>query len=452
MISRFRRSQLLVSSAICATACAMAPQAALAGGFALEHQNAAALANAFAGVEAERGKIAYAAYNPASIAAITAAEFDISATGVSLITDYENASGALLGVAPIVGTTKGRGVVPTSVVPNITIATPIGDRLSIGVIVNSRFGLKTDYGPTSVVRYQARHSELSTVEISPIAAFKITDAISVGGGMRFQFADLNLSSTIDAGGIAAASMVPGFLPQTSDLGATFKANDWAIGYTAGAQIDLSPQFHAGVSWLSRIDHDFNGEAIFDLAGSGAGQTLNALAGLFAADRFATSIATPGSVQFGARFDASDRFALLASGKRTFWSSFDVIQLSFNDGATPPETVTQNWSDSWQASFGGEWKTTSETTLRAGVMWDQSPVNAAFSHPRVPDGDRFWIGAGLSQAFGERVGVDVGIAYAFFKDAHFALTGAEPENLFRGSFAGDFGFSAVAVSGTLRYKF
>ena len=370
---------------------------AAAGGFTLEHQNAAALGRAFAGAEAERGEPAFAAYNPASIAGIANAEIDLSATGFFPMTRYDNASGTLLGVAPVAGDTADEGVIPSALIPNVTIAFPVSDRLTLGLVANAPFGLKTRYSETSAVRYQARDSELKVIELTPVIALEITDNFAIGAGLRLQYADLSLTSTIDAGGIAAASLIPGFAPQSSDLDASFKGDDIDLGYVIGAQAALSPRLHAGVSFHSKVDHGISGDAQFDLAGSAAGQILNGAAGLFGADRFSTSLATPGSVAFGGRFAATDRFALLSSGKRTFWSSFDVVAVAFNDGATPPEVVTQNWSDSWQASLGAEFEATKSTTLRAGLMWDQSPVNETFEHPRVPDGDRVWFAAGVSQA-------------------------------------------------------
>lgn len=425
---------------------------ALAGGFTLEHQNAAALGRAFAGAEAERGEPAFAAYNPASIAGIANAEIDISATGFFPKTHYDGASGTLLGVAPVVGGGSGDGVIPSAVIPNITIAFPVTDRLTFGLVANTPFGLKTSYDETSAVRYQARDSELTVIDLTPVIALEVADGLAIGAGFHVQYADLSLTSTIDAGGIAAANLIPGFAPQSSDLDATFNGDDIDFGFSIGALADLSSRLQAGVSYHSKIEHGIAGDARFDLAGSVAGQVLNGAAGLFGADRFSTELATPGSIAIGARLDATDRLALLASGKRTFWSSFDVVAIAFNDGATPPEVVTQNWNDSWQASLGAEVKAGPSTTLRAGLMWDQSPVNKAFAHPRVPDGDRVWFAAGVSQAFGARVSGDLGIAYAVFDDTHFALDGAAPENLFRGAFTGNYEIEAIAVSGTLRLQF
>lgn len=410
------------------------------------------MGSAFAGAAATPSDPGFAAYNPASIAGIDRAEASASVTGVFPSVSYANANATLLGFAPVAGTAADDGIIPDALVPNISIAAPLGDRLTIGLVANATFGLKTDFASDSIVRYQAQHSELTVFEVTPMAAFEVSPALSIGAGLRIQHMDLSLTSVIDAGGIAAASMIPGFLPGGSDLPAAFDAKDTAFGYAVGLQADLTPQLHVGLSYLSKVSHDLDGKARFDLASSPAAQILNGAAGLFAADRFTSELATPATAALGLRFAASDRFTLLGAARLMFWSSFDVVSLAFNDGATPVETVTQNWKDSWLLSVGGEYEAGTATTLRAGFMFDESPVNDAFATPRIPDGDRYWLAAGISQNLGDKLSADIGLAYAFFSDRPINLDGAAPENLFRGALTADFSTEVFAASLRLRYKF
>lgn len=425
---------------------------ASAGGFNLEHQNAEAMGAAFAGAEAKDGDAGFAAYNPAALGGIDGAEINVSATAIWPITRYENASAALLGVAPVSGLSGERGVIDFAVVPNLSIGAPVTDRLSIGLVANATFGFSTEYGANSIARYQARESDLKVLEITPLAAFELTDKLTIAAGPRFQQIDLTITSTIDAGGIAAASLVPGFGPGASDLDAAFEGKNWAVGYTAGLHADLTDRLEAGLVWRSKIEHDIDGAASFDLSASPAAQVLNGVAGLFAADEFTTSFNLPASAALGLRFGASERVTLLASAKLTRWSSFETVTLAFNDGATPPETLTQDWKDAWGFSAGGEFKASDATTWRAGFYYDQSPVNGDFASPRIPDGDRYWFAAGVSHAFSAALSADLGLAYAIFEDRAIAISGAAPEDLFRGGLSLDFETQAVALAGSLRWRF
>ncbi|MDZ7626823.1 MAG: outer membrane protein transport protein [Parvularculaceae bacterium] len=425
---------------------------ALAGGFNLEHQNAGALGAAFAGAEAKDGDAGYAAYNPAAIGALDGAEISFNATGVWPLTTYEDAQGVLLGVSPVTGAAAGDGIVDFAVVPNVTIAAPLSERLSVGVIANATFGLSTDYAADSIVRYQARESELTALEISPVVAYRLADGLTIAGGPRFQRVDVTITSTIDAGGIAAASMIPGFAPGSSDLDGAFEGTNWAVGYTVGLNADLTDRLQVGLVWRSKIEHEIADDATFGLAASPAGQILNGAVGLFAADGFRTSIALPASAGLGARIKASERLTLLGSAKVTRWSSFEEVTLAFNDVATPAEILTQDWRDAWGLSAGGEYEVSDATVLRAGFYYDQSPVNGDFASPRIPDGDRYWFAAGVSHDFGDRLSADLGLAYAIFDDREIAISGALPEDLFRGGLSLNTQAQAIAVSGRLRWRF
>lgn len=431
---------------------ALAASPAVAGGFNLDHQNAAALGMAFAGAQARTADAGFAAYNPAAIAGLERAELSGSVTGIFPSVKYSNAAATLLGVASVAGTSSDSGVISDAAVPNLSIAAPLTDRLTVGLVVNATFGFTTDFADDSIVRYQAQRSDLTVLEAAPTAAFEISPSVRIGASLRIQRMDLSLTSVIDAGGIAAASSIPGFAPGSSDLPAAFDVDDVAIGYAVGLQADLTPRLHAGFAYMSKIDHDLDGDASFDLAASQAGQVLNGAVGLFSADRFTSAFSTPATAALGAELEVTDRFSLLASARLIFWSSFDQVTLDFNDLATPDETLTQNWKDSVLASVGAEYAVSDDTTLRAGFMYDESPVNDAFASPRIPDGDRYWLAAGLTQNFGERLSADVGAAYAFFSDRPINLDGAAPENLFRGALTANFETEVFAASLRIRYKF
>jgi long-chain fatty acid transport protein len=430
----------------------LAATPAAAGGFNLDHQNAAALGMAFAGAQARTGDAGYAAYNPAAIASLERAELSASVTGIFPSVSYSDAAATLLGVAPVAGRAADGGVIDDAVVPNLSIAAPLTDRLAVGLVVNATFGFTTDFAADSIVRYQAQRSDLTVLEAAPTVAFEISPAVRIGASLRIQRMDLLLTSVIDAGGIAAASSIPGFAPGSSDLPAAFDVDDIAIGYAVGLQADLTPRLHAGFAYSSKIDHDLEGAATFDLGASAAGQVLNGAVGLFAADGFTSAFSTPATAALGAELEVTERFSLLASARVMFWSSFENVVLDFNDLATPDEILTQNWKDSVMASVGAEYAVSEDTTLRAGFMFDESPVNGEFASPRIPDGDRYWLAAGLTQNFGERLSADIGAAYAFFSDRPINLDSAAPEELFRGALTANFETEVFAASLRIRYKF
>ncbi|MGE0182925.1 MAG: OmpP1/FadL family transporter [Parvularculaceae bacterium] len=425
---------------------------ASAGGYGLEQHSARALGAAFAGAQARAGDPGLAIYNPAAIAGVKGLDLSVNATGVWSRSSYENAAGVLLGAVPIAGRSDDRNIGANAVIPALAIASPLTDRITFGLTVHSPFGLKTSYAPDSAVRYQAQLSEAKTIAAMPTLAIDLTDNFTIAGGLRVQYIDLSVTATIDAGGAAAASMVPGFIPGSSDLPAEFDGDDVEIGFAAGFQASLTPQLTVGGSYFSKIDHDIEGDASFDLAASTAGQALNALAGLFAPSTFASDFNTPASAGLGVEYAANERLTLLASATWLNWSTFEDVSLVFSNPAQPPEILNQDWNDGWTLSLGGELDAGASTVLRAGFMYDATPVNDAFASPRIPDADRYWVTAGVTQLLGEHLSADLGLAVAFFDDRQISLPGVAPEDLLRGSLDATLETTAFAVSGRLRYSF
>lgn len=423
-----------------------------AGGYNLDHQNAAALGAAFAGSESNRSEVGFAAYNPAAIGGSGRFAAAGSVTGVFPEAQYSNANGTLLGVAPVTGQSSDDGITENAVVPNLSLSYSPIDKLSLGLVVDSTFGLDTDYARDSIMRYQAQHSALQTVEVTPMVAYEIWPGVVAGVGLRVQYVDLSLTSIIDAGGIAAANSVPGFTPGSSDLRASFNGDDTSVGYSLGIQASPHRLVDLGIAYLSAVQHDIGGNAHYGLNDSAAGQILNGAVGLFEAHRFDTKLDTPGTLAIGFRLNATDRIRVLFSERVMFWSRLDQVAVSFNDGATPTDVFTQQWRDTTMTSVGLEFDVFGRTTLRAGYMYDESPVRGRYASPRIPDSDRHWISAGVSHAFSERLTADLGLAYAFFQDRQIRLNGASPENQFRGSLNAEIEASAVAASIGLRYRF
>ncbi|MCB2114001.1 MAG: outer membrane protein transport protein [Parvularculaceae bacterium] len=425
---------------------------ALAGGFALEQHNARALGAAFAGAQARRADPGLAFYNPAAIAGISSAEISVNATGVWSRTSYENAQGALFGVAPVSGTASARDYAGEAVVPSFVIAAPVGGRVTIGLSVHAPFGLNTQFEPDSVIRYHAQFSEAKTIAATPTIAIELTDDFTIAGGLRIQYLDLSVTGIIDAGGIAAANMVPGFAPGSSDLPAAFDGDDVEIGFTAGFQLSLTPQLTLGGSFASKADFDLKGDAEFDLAASPAAQVLNALGGAIAPTTFTSPFNTPAIAGVGVEYAANERWTLLASTTWTGWSSFEDVSLVFANPAQPPEILDQDWKDGWTVSLGAEYAALETTTLRAGFMYDATPVNGALASPRIPDADRYWASAGVTQKFSDRISGDLGVAVAFFEDRDISNSGLAPNDLLRGSLDTTLKSTAYAVSGRLRFSF
>lgn len=443
------RKSLVGSLALCAAQ----GGAALASGFSVEHQNAEAMGAAYAGAQAKGADAGFAVYNPAALAGIGRAETSLNATVLFGETGYSNASSTLLGAFPAPGAASGDRVLPEAFIAGGAVAFPISGRLTAGITLSTPFGLKSRYDVLSAVRYYAQETSLLTFAVAPTLAYEVSDRFAVGASLKIQYADFTASTVVDAGGVAFLNSIPGFLPGSSDLFAEFKADDLAIGFSIGAQVEPVDGLRLGFTYNSAIDHELDGDTTFAVAGSPAAAILNGLAGLFADTGFNATLALPASYALGASWAATDRLTLLASATLTRWSVFDETVFTFDNPAQPPEVITSEWSDSVTLSAGGEFQVSGATTLRAGFSYDETPVNDAFAGPQIPDVDRRWLLAGVSHAFSEKMSVDLagGLVVAP-KTREVRLDGTEPGNLLRGALNADIDVNTYAASLRIKYRF
>ena len=82
------------------------------------------------------------------------------------------------------------------------------------------------------------------------------------------------------------------------------------------------------------------------------------------------------------------------------------------------------SDESSFQFGAEYALTDELDLRAGYVYDQSPVNGDYEDYAVPCTDRQIVTLGAGWAFREDWTVDVSYGYLWMKDRDYEARPAE----------------------------
>ena len=80
-----------------------------------------------------------------------------------------------------------------------------------------------------------------------------------------------------------------------------------------------------------------------------------------------------------------------------------------------QVLPENFKDTWRYSVGANYRYDEKIVLRAGVAFDQSPVNNVDRWPRLPDSDRTWLAVGGRYKYSSALNFDVGAAYIFVKD-------------------------------------
>src|SRR5512143_2449587 len=137
-----------------------------AAGFALVEQNASGLGNAYAGAAAVAEDASTIFFNPAGMTRLPDRQIVVVGHLIKPGTEFSGT------VSPAIGGSEGGDAGSWSFVPNAYFAYRLTPKVHLGVGLNSPFGLKTEYDPGWIGRYQAIKSEVKTVNLNPSIAYK----------------------------------------------------------------------------------------------------------------------------------------------------------------------------------------------------------------------------------------------------------------------------------------
>lgn len=361
-----------------ALALAGCPHLVHAAGFALIEQNASGLGNAYAGAAAVAADASTVYFNPAGMTLLPDRQLVVAG---HLIKPKAEFSGT---VTPNIGGGQGGDAGDWTLVPNAYFAYRLTPDVHVGLGINSPFGLKTEYDPGWVGRYQAIKSEVKTVNLNPSIAYKVSDKFSVGAGLNVQYFDTELTNSAGAAGIA-----------------TVKGDDYGWGFNLGALWQFTPATRLGLSYRSEIDYELEGSVSF-----GAVPALNG--------EVTAETTMPDSASLSVFHKLGPRWDLLADVTWTGWSDFDKLAIYRASGALLSYTP-ENWDDILRYSLGVTWHTSEKLSLRGGVAYDEAPVSDIDRTPRIPDGARTWITVGGQYRLSKQSAIDFGYAHLFVED-------------------------------------
>lgn len=406
-------------------AAATAPQVAAAAGFELLEQSGTGAGQAYSGVSTGFGDGSEVFFNPASMSSLGR---NTASAHINLImphgefSDTNSRYQTQAGSIPLVGN-EGGDAGSLEVVPNVYATWKTTEDLTLGLGINSPYGLRSSYNETWVGRYHAVNSELLTININPAAAYKVNDMISVGAGMQIMYADAKLSNQIDFGTIGAATLgLPaasqlGLLPQQADGTAQVEGDDWGVGFNLGTMVKPTEDLTFGIAWRSKIDMTLEGDADFEVPQNA--QILTST-GLFQDSDAQADVRLPHSILFGTAYEISDEWTWYADATWTKWDDFRELRVRF-DSAQPDSVQPEEWNNTWRFSTGLRYVPCDNWTFRAGFTYDESPVpSAELRTPRIPDNDRYWAAIGASYGIDKDTSISLSYAHIFIPNSSTEL--------------------------------
>jgi long-chain fatty acid transport protein len=351
-----RRIHGLTDLAVRLGAClALIPAALSASGTRVGFKDAFATArgNAFVAT-ADNPSAIY--YNPAGLTQLKGEEFSATAYEVSFGADYRAPNGAATSMNH-----------QDQFIPQVYYAwAPENASWALGLGFYCPFGLSTDWPTTSGFRTFATKNEETYYTLNPVVAWRVSDMLSLGGGLTFNRLKVDLRRGI------------GLMPGDEFR---FNADGNDIGFNLGLRWQPAEQHAFGLSYQHHTS--------FDLSGT-------ATASPYAPGEAATSTFDfPEVLIAGYSYRPTPQWNVEANIDWTNWSRLKTAVISKPSGAV---YLPFNWQASCFYELGLTRYFPSGWQVSAGYTLSENSVPDASWNPAVPDATRhFWCaGVGYSQ--------------------------------------------------------
>ena len=343
----FLKKNLIVMGLFCSLAI---PAVASAEGFGINEWSAEGVAMGGARMFAEDDP-ANVAYNPASITKVKGMGWKFGAVYISPHGKYKayDKDGGLV--------EDGKNVVHPGVLPYFYYVDQIDEKQWFGIGAFTRFGMISEFGKDSIVATNAYSSELKGMSLTPTYAWKPDTKVSAALGAEINYVGLNLKKKIAGGAYDSET----------------EGESTALGWNAAINYEFDDKNEIGLVYRSRITHTM--EADFTSTYS----ILNSKAH--------GKVVLPDSYAIGYNHKFDDKTRVELNGTYTRWSTYDKLNIYFDNPYTPDSLDTKNWSNGWRYAIGVEHKLSDKYTLLAGFAYDGSVIPDEHADFMIPTGNR-----------------------------------------------------------------
>ncbi len=321
-----------------------------AAGFAILQQGTAAMAqgNAFVAQADDPSAIFY---NPAGLTQLRRPQIYAHTVFSSTNRTY---------LSPLGSYTTGKHKI--FAIPATYGVLPVTDRLVFGVGIFSPFGLGTTWPPSWAGRYLTTLSHLQTFNVNPVAAFKVVDNLSIAVGFNVLWSKVNIQRRTLLGPFA-------------ELKSDFEGDGIGLGYNFGLLYEPVQGVKLGLAYRSEVRVNHSGDLKLAWLAPVRGDAV---------------VVYPPSLTWGIAVSSWQPLVMEFDVTWTGWSTYDYLRLDLSQPLPGPTTTIlqeKRWQDAWAFRLGGNYQIRPGMKVRAGYIYDLTPVPSSTFDPTVPDANR-----------------------------------------------------------------
>lgn len=369
--------------------------AAHAGAFGLREQSAVGQGSSFAGAAAGAAGLGSMFWNPATITNFKGGQVELVGSGIFPSATMTTQAGSSAFYRNPAFTQSSGDIGQDAFLPAGYASYQINNQWWIGVSMNTPFGLTTKANVNWPGRTYGATTRVLSTNLTPTIGYKINDMFSVAAGLQIMHFKTKYTSAIASAGVAPANWpVVGL-----------QGDSWGVGYTLGATIKPMDGTEIGIGFRSAVQENLSG-ALQGLGNSAIKST----------------VMLPESINVGLRQRVTNDFTALVGFEWTNWSRLKqpaVINQQTGRNAAIPY-IPLHYNDGWYVSLGGEYRINPAWLVRAGIGYENSPIDMENRSLRLPDANRWWFSVGAGYQYSETLFFDIGYTYILPLNGNVAM--------------------------------
>ena len=348
-------------------------------------------------------------------------------------------------------------------------------RWSVGLGFYTPDGSSMNWGSNWSGAHLIQEINLAAYTVQPTVSFKICDRLSIGAGLMITWGNFDLSrsllsqatrqglitgmldpkitqltAAIGNGALTGEKLAQaqatlqmlqqgkGYLENTMDqsiVSAKLSGNaNVAVGVNAGILWDINDHWSLAMSYRSRMNMKVDrGRAVMNIAPEAAalieqlGQLSSNTQLIPALDKgtFHTELPLPTTVTWGVSYRPNAKWQMAVDLQWIGWSAYKDLNVAFNETELGIKDIysVKNYSNTLSARFGAEYQALNWLTARAGIYFDESPVDSNYLNPETPSMTKIAYSLGASFRLARSLSLD--LAYCYVSSADPERTGSYP---------------------------